>query len=375
MSKFVLDTKELRQELAFINSTIDTNPTNPNWTFVLMEISDGKNLVLIGTNGINAAKAKVKLKTPIEDEVSIGLPAKKLLELVRLIEEETVTFSVAEKKITVLDGKGRYGFRLSADIIPHIKPIASQNITPVAGANNQLSAKAFATIISFAAAFAADEESTKFALAGIKVDADETSLKARAMDGHRAIDVTIADPMPGRNDAWFIPIDVTPMLIAFGETGAPVTVVKNDAFISFSSADRVAFVRRSTAENTPKVAQLLDNYIAQNTTTAAVDSGAVLSAVKKLQTAGDGRFRLIRFRVEDSLLKLSARDALSDVMEFESEITSENTGSGEFSLNSGYVVQVLKHLSGTITFRSGGSSNPAIITNEAGVRGMISQMK
>lgn len=372
MSKITVDTKELRKELMFVCSTIDVSPTNAHWTSVLLEVSDKENLTIKGTNGVNAAKSSVKLTTPIDGELAICLPAKKFLDLVRLFTADTTSISVAETKVTIMDGKGRYGYRLSPESIAHIKPFTSPTVT---GTASQMSAAAFASVLAFAQAFAADEESTKFTLAGIKVEGDEASLKARAMDGHRAIDITIADPSEGRNESLWLPNEASALLMAFGDTGQPVSVVKSDAYIVLSSGPRVVYVRRSFAENPPSVAKLLDNYISQNSATADVDSQDVLLAVKKLQTASDGKYRLVRFKIQDKVLKLTARDAVNEMAEFESEIDAVTTGEGEFSLNSGYVVQVLKNLNGVVTFRAGSASNPAVITNNTGIRSMISQMK
>lgn len=374
MSKLVINTKKFRSELAFVNSTIISNPTNAQYTFVLLEVSDKETLVLMGTNGTNAARTSLKLETPLTEEVSIALPADKLLELVRLFTTETFTISIGEKKTTLSDGKGRYAFSHAVQAAAHIKPLATQEITSNEPTVCEMAAKAFLDVLNFAESFIAKEDNTKFVLSGVKIEADASGLNARAMDGHRAIDITVADPVEGRQDTMFIHKSGIKLLASMSENIEKVVTVKSDACMCFTGGPRVAYLRRRATENTPAIAQFLSNFLTQNTIKATVNAPDVLDAVKKLAIAAEGKFKKIKFTVDDAVLKLSSRDSMADVSEFDADIPATTEGKGDFFLNSEYVIELLRYVTGPIVFHAGPSINPAVVTNDHGLRCMISQM-
>jgi DNA polymerase III sliding clamp (beta) subunit (PCNA family) len=369
--KFTINTKLLMRELAFITETI--GGINPHLENVVLE-AEGTHVTIIGGNGFNGATSFTTLVQPIEEKVSIALHGKKLYNIVRLIEEEAVTFSESDSKVTLTAGKGRYGFQKVIEAVAVVKVFIMPAATE--GESYTVGAKQFLDALRIAEVFAATEEKTQFTMAGVRVDMDDKALYSRAMDGHRAVDATINDPCEARSGGVFLSSDSVALVMGIVDVHDKITITKTSNNLILKCGGRTAYVRRTVVENFPNISANLDKFMAENSNTATVDSQMLQGTVKRLQTAGEGKFRRIVFSVNDANLKLSSVDPMANTAEFEEEVTATTSGAALAALAANNILDFIKFIHGPVTFRLGGTpSHPVLITNDSGIRCMAAQMK
>lgn len=372
MSKFTVNTKLLARELAYVDSIIDTNPNNPIWQNVLITTQTDK-VSILGTDGDSSAQSTFILSKPVTEEVTIALPAKKLLEIVSLIEAETISINEAETRIVITSGSGRYTFSKVNDAALHIKSLLPTAAVPENAF--EVGAPQFIDVISTAGKFTASKESTKYTLMAVRFDADEKGIAGFAMDGHRAVDISKLDPCDGRNQTVVIGSSVIKLLSSIVDVSDKVNIIKGESVLVFTSGSRTAVVRRAASENLPDVGQHIDQYVTSNTVKITVDAKPLTNAVKRLQVATDGKLRRINFTAEPALLKMHSVALVDVAIEFDEEVVAETVGTGSCNLNAAFVLDFLKHVDGPVTIHVGESNAPVVISDQTGVRCMFMQLQ
>lgn len=370
--KITINTKKFAKELAYVSKMIISNPTNPLWTNVLIQ-AEGDMLRLAGTNGVNAVSTFITLDKPASEPFAVAINAKKITDIVKLIEQDSVNLSVAETKVTLTAGKGRYSFAVSPDAVSSINVFLKMN---TGGDEFTADAQKFANLVDVGIHYAASEEKTKFTLMGVKVICTPEKLSVVSMNGQQAIDMTVDDVVEGRNASVFVPRDGAEVLSEIVDD-ATLKVRVNQSLIVFECGNRVALIRRSATENMPAISNFLDKYLEKNELSATCESSVLGSTVKRLQTAVDGKLRKIIFTVSGDGMKLNSYDPLGSCQEFEEEVPAGTEGTGNFSLNASHILDFTKMVPGIIAIRYNPSVPNAgvVLTNGTNLRCMISTLK
>lgn len=372
MSKITVETKQFDNALTFVNKMLDAKPLMPELAYVLIE-AEGEMLRLSTSNGSNSVSTFITLKNAAKEPFAVCIHAKKLLDIVKLLEQDQLTISKAETRVTLIAGTGKYGFSIYPKAVEALKPITYMAVD---GVPFTINAEKFTQAVSTASIFAANDETTKFTLMGVMVKALDNQILASAMDGKRAAEVMIPDDAAGRNESVFIPGSGISVLSDLMD-GKDLAITRGDTAIRFESGSRVAVIRRSSSENLPEITNFINKYLEKEEVVANVEAALVTSCVKRLQTAVEGKMRKIMFEVTADGLKLNSLDAMTSCQEFEETLVADTKGTGKFSLNASNILDYTKTSTGLITFRFAPSQPNAavVLTNTSGCRCMISVVK
>ena len=177
--KFIVSSASLLKELNNINGVITTNPVVPILENFLFEIEDGK---LVITASDLQTSMITELEVEAKDSGSIAVPAKILLETLKNLPEQPVTFSIDEEtySIEISSDNGRYKLagENSTDF-PKIPEVSD-------GYNVDISTDALSSAISNSI-FATSNDELRPAMTGVFINLSPTNTTFVATDGHRLI--------------------------------------------------------------------------------------------------------------------------------------------------------------------------------------------
>ena len=177
--KFIVSSAALLKELNNINGVITTNPVVPILENFLFEIEDGK---LIITASDLQTSMITELEVEAKESGSIAVPARILLETLKNLPEQPVTFSMDEEtySIELSSDNGRYKLAgENATDFPKIPEVTD-------GYNVDISTDALASAIANSI-FATSNDELRPAMTGVYVNLTPTSTTFVATDGHRLI--------------------------------------------------------------------------------------------------------------------------------------------------------------------------------------------
>ena len=177
--KFIVSSAALLKELNNINGVITTNPVVPILENFLFEIEEGKLT-------ITASDLQTSIITELEIEAkdggSIAVPARILLETLKNLPEQPVTFSIDEEtySIEISSDNGRYKLagENSTDF-PKIPEVTD-------GYRVDISTDALSSAIANSI-FATSSDELRPAMTGVFINLSETNTTFVATDGHRLI--------------------------------------------------------------------------------------------------------------------------------------------------------------------------------------------
>jgi len=174
--KFTINRDDLLLPLQKIVSVIEKRQTMPILSNVLIEI-DGGNLKLTGTD--LEIQIITNLKTPNTEDGSITVPARKFLDICRLLPANSeIKFEQSQDKAKILSGRSRFSLScLPADNYPEfVVSDFDQQFTINAGKLKKALEKT---------TFCMANQDVRYYLNGLLLHISNSKLKLVASDGHR----------------------------------------------------------------------------------------------------------------------------------------------------------------------------------------------
>src|SRR3712207_1464116 len=195
--KFIVSSSALLKQLQSINGVVANNPVVPILENFLFEIHDG-------TLTITASDLETSMITELTVEAKengrIAAPARILLETLKNLPDQPVTFTLDEETYTIELSSANGRYKLSgenATDFPKVPVVKSQN--SIEFPSNWL-ARAINKPI-----FAVSTDELRPAMTGIFVQLSASNITFVATDGHRLLRYRRNDVSPGDTDSIIIP--------------------------------------------------------------------------------------------------------------------------------------------------------------------------
>lgn len=230
---FNVDRKALLNELALLQSVAESKTTMPILAYVMFGLV-GNVLTLTATN------IDVSITTEIEAEGEPWggcLPSAQLYALVKLLDEETITFQLKDERMEVKAGRARHKLPvMSAEQFPKIESLESEGfMLNLALLNQMVSATAFSALPPVDHLKPADIKYT-----GLSLRSQDGKLEAMAScKGVTAIAETATNAPPF---AVILPRQAASALQRLG--GETVTVKHSENLVQFISGPRTITARQ-----------------------------------------------------------------------------------------------------------------------------------
>jgi len=339
--EFTVSRADLVRELNLSQGVVEKKTTIPILSNVLVE-ADGDRIELTATDlelGIRCS-CPARVKKPGAGTI----PARRLLDYVRLLPDGDVQVKIAENhwaNLTCGRSKTRIA-GMSRDSFPELpampEVLAEIPIGVLAGLINKT-------------VFAISSEESRFTLNGALLVLRKGGVVMVATDGHRLAMIESSDELPGVTGAYRALLPRKAMmelqkLAGDSEPSATVQFSGDENHLFFKLGDRLLLSRKLTG-NFPDYERVLPKDQPNSVT---LDREELRSSIERVAQFSDERSRAIRVRVAPGEVRVHS--SVSDTGESEESIPTEYKGpSVEIGFNAQYLVDFLRAVStGNVAF-------------------------
>lgn len=331
--KFIVTSTALLKQLQQLSGVLNSSNTLPILDNFLFEIKD-KELTLSASDLETAMSTRMPIEA--KDGGMIAIPAKILLDILKSLPEQPLTFSVDMKTL---------GVEISSDYGKY--KLNGQNGEDFPKAPALEGAKSF-TIAADALGravnktlFAAGNDDMRPVMSGVLFEIHEKEVRFVATDAHKLVRYTRTD-VGGGNAASFI-VPRKPLNLMKGVLGA----MKSEVKIEYNENNALF-----TFDNTVLMCRLIEgkypNYEAvipkENPFRLTIDRMDLLSSIKRVSIFANKTTHQVRLRMGGSELNISAED-LDFSNEAQERLTCTYTGDDmEIGFNSRFLSDLLTNL-------------------------------
>jgi DNA polymerase III subunit beta len=331
--KFIVNSAYLLKQLSNINGVITTNPVVPILENFLFELEKGG---LTVTASDLQTSMITELQVESKERGNIAVPAKILLETLKNLPEQPVTFSIDEStySIEIISDNGRY--KLSGENATDFPKVPSVSNDFSAEISSDVLARAVNNTI-----FATSNDELRPAMTGVYVNLAEKNTTFVATDGHRLVRYRRTDIHSDNGNAIIIPRKALNLLKATlpGEN-TPVTIDFNlaNAFFKFGN---IRMICRLIDERFPDYENVIPT---QNTIKMTIARTELLSALKRISIYANKTTHQVRLKITGSELQISAED-LDFSNEANERLSCDHEGEDiEIGFNAKFLVEMLTNL-------------------------------
>jgi len=332
--KFIVSSSALLKQLSAINGVITTNPVVPILENFLFEVQEGKLI-------ITASDLQTSIITTLDVEAkengNIAVPAKILLETLRNLPEQPVTFTIDEATYNVEISSDNGHYRLAgenATDFPKIPVVEDGHLLEM---SSEILAHAVGNTI-----FATSTDELRPAMTGVYLNLNGNGSTFVATDGHRLIRYKRLDiGSPEAKSSMIIPRKALSLLKAtLPGDNASVQVQFNtsNAFFSFNN---IKMICRLIDERYPDYENVIPT---NNDNHMTINRLEFLSSLKRIAIYSNKTTHQVRLKITGSELQISAED-----LDFSNEATEtlvcEHDGQDiEIGFNARFLIEMLSNL-------------------------------
>ncbi|HWB63337.1 MAG TPA: DNA polymerase III subunit beta [Chitinophagales bacterium] len=328
--KFIVSTTTLLKGLQTISGVINSNSVLPILEDFLFEIKGGK-LTAFATDLETSMSTEVKVEA--KDSGKIAIPAKILLDTLKTLPEQPLTFKVDEKTfgVEITSETGRY--KLSGENpddfpkIPQPEAVTEVNI-PSSALGNAIAKTLFAV----------SNDDLRPAMTGVLFQVSSEGVTFVSTDAHKLVKLNRTDVKAAKSAQFIVPKKALGLLkgaLPVGEAGVNVSYNKSNAFFAF--------------ENTNLICRLIDatypDYNAvipqNNPNRLGINRLEFQNALRRISIYSNKTTYQVILSIAGSELKISAQD-----LDFSNEANERLTcsyegGDMDIAFNARFLIEML----------------------------------
>lgn len=331
--KFIVNSAYLLKQLSNINGVITTNPVVPILENFLFELEKGS---LTVTASDLQTSMITELQVESKEKGSIAVPARILLDTLKNLPEQPVTFSIDEStySIEIISDNGRY--KLSGENATDFPRVPSVSNDFTAEISTEVLARAINNTI-----FATSNDELRPAMTGVYVNLGEKNTTFVATDGHRLVRYRRSDVKSDNGSAIIIPRKALNLLKATlpnENTEVSVNFNLSNAYFKFGN---IRMICRLIDERFPDY----DNVIPSvNNIKMTIERSDLLGALKRISIYANKTTHQVRLKITGSELQISAED-LDFSNEANERLSCEHEGEDiEIGFNAKFLIEMLTNM-------------------------------
>lgn len=331
--KFIVNSSYLLRQLSNINGVITTNPVVPILENFLFEIDKSK-LTVTASDLQTSMITEVSVES--KERGSIAVPARILLDTLKNLPDQPVTFSVDEST---------YGIEISSDNGRY--KLAGENATDfprVPGVSRDFSAVIPSDVLSRAISttiFATSSDELRPAMTGVYMNLGEKHTTFVATDGHRLVRYRRSDVKTESGHSIIVPRKALNLLKASlpsDNTEVNVDFNLSNAFFSF---ENMRMVCRLIDERFPDYENVIPT---QNPIKMTISRTELLSSLKRIAIYANKTTHQVRLKITGSALQVSAEDH-DFSNEANERLSCEHEGGDiEIGFSARFLVEILSNM-------------------------------
>lgn len=331
--KFIVSSGTLLKELNNINGVVTTNPVVPILENFLFEIEDGK---LTVTASDLQTSMIIELEVEAKENGSIAVPAKILMDTLKNLPEQPVTFSIDEEtySIEISSDNGRYKLAgENATDFPKVPEVAD-------GFSVNISTDALANAINNTI-FSTSNDELRPAMTGVYINMSGTNTTFVATDGHRLVRYRRVDVASEDSHAIIVPrkaLNLLKTTLPSENTNVAIDFNMANAFFRFNN---IKMICRLIDEKFPDYENVIP---AGNNNLMTIRKSDLLSSLRRISIYANKTTNQVRVKITGSELQISAED-LDFSNEANERLSCEHEGEDiEIGFNAKFLIEVLNNL-------------------------------
>ena len=331
--KFIVSSSALSKQLSAISGVIANNPVVPILENFLFEIEDKR---LTVTASDLQASITTELVVEAQGSASIAIPARILLETLKNLPEQPVTFSINEGTYSVEINSDNGRYRLAGENATDFPQLRlAQN-----GVSVDMDAKVLKKAIN-QTIIATSNDELRPAMSGVYMDFSEASATFVATDGHRLVRYIRSDVGVATQQPFIVPRKTLTMLNALlSNASQTVNIAFNDSHVYFKLAN-ISMVSRLVDERYPDYENVIP---INNTNILTIDRVSFLSSLKRIAIYSNRTTHQIKLSIAGSELHIFAED-FDFSNEASERLTCEYEGNDmEIGFNAKFLIEMLSNL-------------------------------
>ena len=331
--RFIVSSSALLKQLSAINGVITTNPVVPILENFLFEIEGGQLT-------ITASDLQTSMITALEVEAkesgSIAVPAKILMETLRNLPEQPVTFSIDADTYSVEINSDNGRYKLAGENATDFPKVPTVTDGYTVNITSDVLGKAITNTI-----FATSNDELRPAMTGVYLNLNDSNTTFVATDGHRLIRYRRVDIVSDMDNSMIIPRKALNLLKTTlpGES-TPVSVEYNvsNAYFKF---DQIQMICRLIDERFPDYENVIP---VDNQNKMVIDRLEFLSSLKRIAIYANKTTHQVRLKITGSELLISAED-LDFSNEANERLSCDHDGEDiEIGFNARFLLEMLTNL-------------------------------
>jgi DNA polymerase-3 subunit beta len=334
--KFIVSSSVLLKQLSGINGVITTNPVVPILENFLFEVSEGK-LVVIASDLQTSMITELDVES--KESGKIAIPARILLDTLKNLPEQPVTFTIDENTYSVELSSENGRYKLSGENATDFPKVPSVSDGDTLDISSDILERAITNTI-----FAASNDELRPAMTGIYVVLNDTNVTFVATDGHRLVRFRRVDLTSEVSNSIIIPRKALNLLKSSlpGEnTNVKLEFTPSNAFFSF---DNVKMICRLIDERFPDYENVIP---VENPNTLSINRDSLLNSLKRISIYANKATNQVRLKIAGSELQISAED-LDFSNEANEKLPCEYNGDDlEIGFNAKFLMEMLSTLDAT----------------------------
>lgn len=331
--KFIVSSSALLKQLSGINGVITTNPVVPILENFLFEIIDGK--LTITASDLQTSMI-TELDVEAKDSGSIAVPARILLETLKNLPEQPVTFSIDEEtySIEISSDNGRY--KLSGENATDFPKVPVVSDADAVNMSSDILSSAINNTI-----FATSSDELRPAMTGVYMNLTGTNITFVATDGHRLIRYRRVDVASDNDNAIIIPrkaLNLLKATLPASVTNVNIEFNTSNAFFKFGN---VQMICRLIDERFPDYENVIPG---NNDNHMIISRTELLSSLRRIAIYANKTTHQVRLKIAGSELQISAED-LDFSNEANERLSCEHDGEDiEIGFNAKFLIEMLNNL-------------------------------
>ena len=321
------------KQLSAINGVITTNPVVPILENFLFEINDG---TLIVTASDLQTSMVTELEVEAKDNGSIAVPSKILLETLRNLPEQPVTFSIDEEtySIEINSDNGRY--KLAGENATDFPKVPTVSDGSAVNISSDVLGHAINNTI-----LATSNDELRPAMTGVYINLSDTNTTFVATDGHRLIRYRRVDIASDAENAMIIPRKALNLLKATLPSENTNVNVEYNVANAFFKFENIHMVCRLIDERYPDYENVIPS---NNDNDMTIDRSEFLGSLKRIAIYANKTTHQVRLKITGSELLISSED-LDFSNEANERLSCEHDGGDiEIGFNGKFLIEMLANM-------------------------------
>ncbi len=332
---FIVSSSYLLKNLNAISGVITSNPVVPILENVLFEIESGN--LLITASDLQTSVI-VELQVESKEDGSVAIPAKILIETLKNLPEQPVTFSIDDQNYNIEINSDNGKYKLAGENSADFPKVPTLNDGFSSAIDSGILNSAISNTI-----FSTSNDELRPAMTGIFFKLSNSSGTFVSTDGHRLVKYIRTDIKGDEVDHdMIIPRKSLNLLKSVIPSDKSTDInLEFNASNAFFSFENVKMVCRLIDERYPDYDNVIPN---DNSNIVILDRSEILGSLKRISIYANKTTNQVRFKISGSEILISAED-LDFSNEANERISCEHDGDNiEIGFNAKFLIEMLSNI-------------------------------